>query len=229
MNVVTNIAKKFLQLISKHFPKGHKLNKVFNRNNVKVSYSCMPNIASIINTHNKKVINRSDEVITTPGCNCRRREECPLRGKCLEKSVVYCGKVMANNEDNGTSYIGVTENTWKDRNYKHRNSYKDPSKKNDTGLSKYIWGLKEKGVKMEDIKIEWSIIDHAIPYKNGTRKCNLCLTEKFHIITSPLDLINKRSDLISKCRHENKFYLMNFKEVPHPPGLNNSFISFYIV
>ena len=125
MNVVTNIAKKFLQLISKHFPKGHKLNKVFNRNNVKVSYSCMPNIASIINTHNKKVINRSDEVITTPGCNCRRREECPLRGKCLEKSVVYCGKVMANNEDNGTSYIGVTENTWKDRNYKHRNSYKD--------------------------------------------------------------------------------------------------------
>ena len=129
--------------------------------------------------------------------------------------MFYYGKVMANNEDNGTSYIGVTENTWKDCNYKHRNSYKDPSKKNDTGLSKYIWGLKEQGVKLADIKIEWSIIDHAIPYKNGTHKCNLCLTKKFHKIKSPLDLINKRSELISKCRHENKFYLMNFRGTNH--------------
>ena len=53
MNVETNIAKKFLQLVSKHFPKGHKLSKVFNRNNVKVSYSCMPNVASIISTQQK--------------------------------------------------------------------------------------------------------------------------------------------------------------------------------
>ena len=118
-----------------------------------------------------------------------------------------------NNEENGLNYIGITENTWKDRNYKHRNSYKDPNKKKDTGLSKHIWELKEKGVKMEDIKFDWSVIDHATPYINGTRKCNLCSSEKFHIITSSLDLINKKSELISKCRHENKFYLMNFKEV----------------
>lgn len=217
MNVETNIAKKFLQLVSKHFPKGHKLNKVFNRNNLKVSYSCMPNVASIINAHNKKVLNNNKQV-NTPGCNCRNRDECPLRGNCLDKNVVYCGKVTVNNEEIGPNYIGITENTWKDRNYKHRNSYNDPNKKNDTRLSKYIWDLKDKGVKMEDIKFEWSIIDHATPYINGTRKCNLCLTEKFHIITSSLDLINKRSELISKCRHENKFYLMNFKDVP--PGVS---------
>ena len=77
--------------------------------------------------------------------------------------------------------------------------------------------LKGKGVKMEDIKFEWSIIDHATPYINGTRKCNLCLTEKFNIIKTSLELINKRSELISKCCYENKFYLMNFKEVP--PGV----------
>ena len=53
MNVETNIAKKFLQLVSKHFPKGHKLSKLFNRNNVKVSYSCMPNVASIKSTQQK--------------------------------------------------------------------------------------------------------------------------------------------------------------------------------
>ena len=217
MNVETNIAKKFLQLVSKHFPKGHKLNKVFNRNNLKVSYSCMPNVASIINAHNKKVLNINKQV-NTPGCNCRNRDECPLRGNCLDKNVMYCGKVTVNNEENGPNYIGITENTWKDRNYKHRNSYNDPNKKNDTRLSKYIWDLKDKGVKMDEINFEWSIIDHATPYINGTRKCNLCLTEKFHIITSSLDLINKKSELISKCRHENKFYLMNFKEIP--PGVS---------
>ena len=38
MNVKTNIAKNFLQLIDKHFPPEHKLHKIFNRNSVKVSY-----------------------------------------------------------------------------------------------------------------------------------------------------------------------------------------------
>ena len=36
-NVATNICKKFLLLLDKHFPKVYKLSKVFNRNNVKVS------------------------------------------------------------------------------------------------------------------------------------------------------------------------------------------------
>ena len=48
INVKTNIAKKFLNLISKHFPKKHKLHQIFNRNNVKVSYSCLPNVSNII-------------------------------------------------------------------------------------------------------------------------------------------------------------------------------------
>ena len=50
----TNVAKRFLQLIDKHFPKGHALHKLFNRNTVKVSYSCMNNMASIISGHNAK-------------------------------------------------------------------------------------------------------------------------------------------------------------------------------
>ena len=34
--------KKFLKLISKHFPPQHKLHKILNRNSIKISYSCMP-------------------------------------------------------------------------------------------------------------------------------------------------------------------------------------------
>ena len=38
LNVSTNIGKKFFSLLGKHFPKTHQLHKLFNRNNVKVSY-----------------------------------------------------------------------------------------------------------------------------------------------------------------------------------------------
>ena len=42
--VKTNIAGIFIKLISKHFPPNHKFIKIFNKNTIKLSYSCMPNI-----------------------------------------------------------------------------------------------------------------------------------------------------------------------------------------
>ena len=53
-NVKTNISKILIKLIKKHFPKEHKLNKIFNTNTVKLSYSCMPNMSGIINSIIKK-------------------------------------------------------------------------------------------------------------------------------------------------------------------------------
>ena len=43
-NVRTKIGRKFLNLINKHFPKENKLHKIFNKNSIKVSYSCMKNM-----------------------------------------------------------------------------------------------------------------------------------------------------------------------------------------
>ena len=53
-SVKTNIGRIFIKLISKHFPPNHKFVKIFNKNTIKLSYSCMPNIRSKINGHNKK-------------------------------------------------------------------------------------------------------------------------------------------------------------------------------
>ena len=89
MNVKTNMARKFLQHIDKHFPKHHKFHKIFNRNNVKVSYSCMPNMFSEIRSHKQKILN-NDKAEERADCNCRRKESCPLEGRCLTKSLVYC-------------------------------------------------------------------------------------------------------------------------------------------
>ena len=42
--------------------------------------------------------------------------------------------------------------------------------------------------------------------------CNLCLSEKLCIIKAhSSNLLNKRDEMISKCRHENKFYIKNYK------------------
>ena len=53
VNVKTNIGKIFLSLVKKHFLKNNKLRKIFNKNNVSISYSCMSSISSVIAGHNK--------------------------------------------------------------------------------------------------------------------------------------------------------------------------------
>ena len=66
---------------------------------------------------------------------------------------------------------------------------------------------------IEKPMMHWTVTDNAKPYQNGSRRCKLCLTEKCHILTSPVTLNNKSSKLVSKCSHENKFYLINYKAV----------------
>ena len=103
------------------------------------------------------------------------------------------------------SYIGLTEGTFKKRFYGHVNSFKHENYESSTELSKKVWELKRKNIKY---KISWRIIDKTHPYKGGGAVCNLCLTEKYHILTSKLtNLLNSRNELISKCRHKNKFML----------------------
>ena len=46
LNAQTNVGKKFLDIIDKHFTPDSRYRKIFNRNSVKTSYSAMPNIKS---------------------------------------------------------------------------------------------------------------------------------------------------------------------------------------
>ena len=73
LDVETKVGKCFLQLIDQHFPKSNPLHKIVNRNTVKLSYSCMNNVKSIISSHNIAQINKpskqSDQIDNS--CNCR--------------------------------------------------------------------------------------------------------------------------------------------------------------
>ena len=111
--MATNIGRRFLELIDKHFPNNSPLRKLFNRNNVKISYSCTKNMKSIIASNNSKLLKPDENTVNGRKCNCRSPENCPLNGKCLEESLIYSSKVSSNL---GTKeYIGVTKNTFKER------------------------------------------------------------------------------------------------------------------
>ena len=77
--VSTNIGYKFLQAVDDFFTPHHPLRKIFNR-------SCMPNVKSINSSHNKSVL-KSQSVTSASqadkDCNCRKKNTCPLSGKCL--------------------------------------------------------------------------------------------------------------------------------------------------
>ena len=80
-NLVTKIGRYCLNLIDKHFPLDHKFHKIFSRNNIKVSYNCMPNIKSAIYSHNKKILHPSVNNQSRK-CNCITKTDCPLQEKC---------------------------------------------------------------------------------------------------------------------------------------------------
>ena len=56
MNVKMNIAKQFLKLLHKHFPRTHHMYAIFDKNKIKISYSCFPNMRSTISLHNKNIL-----------------------------------------------------------------------------------------------------------------------------------------------------------------------------
>ena len=102
-NVKTNIGKIFLKLAKQHFPKHHKLNKIFNKNTLKLSYCCMENMSSFIKQHNVNIL--SAESNEKRSSNCRNKECCPLEGHCLRECIVYEAKVPT--EDNFKLYYGT--------------------------------------------------------------------------------------------------------------------------
>ena len=72
----------------------------------------------------------------------------------------------------------------------------------------FSWELKDKG---EDFTIKWSVATKASPYICSSKRCDLCLTEKLLIAKAdPRALLNKRSEIVSKCRYRNKFTLKRF-------------------
>ena len=202
LNVSTDIGRNFFNILEKNFPKDHRLNKIINKNTVKLSYSCMPNMGRILKNHNKSVIAKADNTNEVHQCNCRSKPDCPLQGNCLAKSNVYKADVETNRGDI-YPYIGISDGIFKSRWNDHNLSFRDIKYRNKTELSNLIWDLKDKNI---HFKIKWKILKHCQSYRAGSKNCNLCLNEKLLILKNP-KCINKRTEILSKCRHRRKFLI----------------------
>ena len=162
----------------------------------------MKNINAIIKNHNDRVIRRfksSSKPADESKSNCRQNVARPPNGCCLQKAIVY--KATVTSPEGRKEYYGSTGGTFKDRYANHKKSFNHEKYQNETVLSKYIWKLKSKGTNFE---LKWKAIKKSNVAKRRSGICNLCLEEKYYIFTNK-HALNKRSELITKCRHAGPF------------------------
>ena len=216
-SVETNIGKEFLRLLDTHFPEHDPLNKIFNRNTVKVSYGCMPSVKASINAHNKKILGEGDP-LTRGGCNCRRPrgmpdpEDCPMPGECTTPNLLYEGAVTSNLPNYGENiYKGISEPPFKTRFGNHKKSFNKEKYKTETCLSKEVWRIKSLG---GTYNVTWRPIKQYPGFNPSNGRCRLCMSEKLEILEHPgPNLLNKRSEIVSTCRHRLKYMLTSVTNV----------------
>ena len=71
-----------------------------------------------------------------------------MAGRCLESAIIYKATVTTNQDEK--FYIGATEQSFKKRYPKHKDSLAKKKLSGATSLSKYVWEKK-------DAKIEYTI------------------------------------------------------------------------
>ena len=152
--------------------------------------------------HNAKVLSSAKPRGTKkpPSCNCQKSKigECPIPGACNTDGAVYQATVK-NNVGDEECYIGLANN-FKKRYNKHKATIKVHKPEGNTTLSTHYWAEKDAG---RDPKIEWKILEKNIPtYNPVTKKCKLCIREKFNIVMKPnIATLNSRQEIFSHCRH----------------------------
>ena len=108
-------------------------------------------------------------------------------------------------ENKVSKYIGQTANSFKERYNNHTLTFKNDKYETHTNLSSYIWSLKNKG---KNFKISWAVEAEAKTYNPISKFCKLCNLEKTLILTNQEEnLLNKRSEIMNKCRHRGKHLL----------------------
>ena len=176
-NASLKIGKSFLSLLDLHFPRNYVNSSIFNRNKIKVGYSCMQNIKFVINNHNIKVLNNTVE--NEESCNCRNKNICPLDGKCLTPNIIYEAQITSNQPSfKPKIYIGTAETDFKHRFSNHKKSFNLEHYENNTKLSKEYWTIKRNHF---TLKVTWRIIKKCAPFNTTKRKFYLCLNEKLEI------------------------------------------------
>ena len=162
----------------------------------------MPSIGKIISGHNIKIIKGEE---ATPPCNCTLYD-CVVDGKCQEKGVIYQCQVKQTENGATETYVGLTENSFKDRLTKHRRSI-NVQGYHKNSFSNYIWYLKRKNIKFE---LSWRILAKAKPFSTTSKSCELCTREIYFIMfEKKMSSLNKKHEFFGFCLHKSKYLIKN--------------------
>ena len=103
------------------------------------------------------------------------------------------------------TYIGLTEETLETKKLHTQIIIQQPKIHQQHYIIKAYKEIKGQKDNNQAPEITWSIKTSAPAYTSITKRCMLCMQEEMAIITFPDEdnLLNRRSELISKCRHEN--------------------------
>ena len=92
----------------------------------------------------------------------------------------------------------------------HLTSFRHANRRNETELSKRVWTLKDAN---RSFHVQGKVLRNCKPYDQASINCNLCLQEKFFIISKNYlcTLKKKKNELASSCPYRNRFTLRNFR------------------
>ena len=109
------------------------------------------------------------------------------------------------------TYTGMSAPEFKSRHSNHMTTLRHERYDSSTQLARYVRSLKRQDRPYE---ISCAVKERANAYSNVARRCNLCIAEKYHILASDRSIsLNKRTEIVSKCRHAAKFLLGKYNGV----------------
>ena len=128
-----------------------------------------------------------------------------MNNECLTKDVIYQATVQSSDTSEIETYIGLTSKTFKERWNNHKTSFRLENHQNESKLSVHIWDLKRQQI---DYELKWRIIAKTNSYSPSSKKCWLCVKEKYYILFEPkMATLNKRHEFFTPCLHKAKFKL----------------------
>ena len=134
---------------------------------------------------------------------------CPVQGRCLTDCVVYKATLTETVSRKSETYTGMTGNTFMDRWYGHSADMRNPGGRSKTKLSTHIWDLKDM---QTDFEVEWDFLERANSFNPISKKCPLCLKEKYRIMYNRNNSsLNKHQEVFNTCRHRKQKLLINVK------------------
>ena len=174
-NVLTKVWKHFLPLLDKHFTPHNKFYKIFKRNIVKTSYSCLSNMKITVNSHNQNVTNPKT-MTKDRTCNCVDKVKCPLTQNCLVSNIIYKAvSTSTNSHYKEKIYFSTGKSTFKPQYSNHQRSFQFLKHKTDTKLSSEVWQMKKSE---KTPVITPKIVQRCSPDNPNSKRCYLCLNEK---------------------------------------------------